>query len=116
MEYILGVDGGGTKTLALLGDLDGNILARGLSGPSNYHAVGFHTACLALEGAISMARKEYSGEIAALCLGLAGAGRKKDIEQFENWAVNKFPKTAVMVVSDAEILLRAVTASGPALA
>jgi len=35
MAYILGVDGGGTKTLALLGDLDGNVLARGLSGASN---------------------------------------------------------------------------------
>src|SRR5215216_766906 len=116
MEYILGVDGGGTKTVALLGDLDGNILARGLSGPSNYNAVGFHTACLALEGAISMARKRYPGKIAALCLGLAGAGRKEDSERFENWAVNNFPKTEVTVVSDAELLLRAGTPSGPALA
>src|SRR5215212_8197788 len=116
MDYILGVDGGGTKTLALLGDLDGNILARGLSGPSNYNAVGFHTACLALADAISMARKDYSGEITSLCLGLAGAGRKEDSERFENWAVNKFPKTAVTVTSDAEILLMAGSPSGPALA
>jgi N-acetylmuramic acid 6-phosphate etherase len=116
MEYILGVDGGGTKTVALLGDLDRNVLARGISGPSNTNTVGFDTACLALESAINMARKDHSGEISAVCFGLAGAGRKEDIEQFQNWAVHKFPKTLVKVVNDAEILLMAGAASGPALA
>jgi Predicted N-acetylglucosamine kinase len=115
MDYILGVDGGGTKTLALLGDLDGNVLARGVSGPSNYNAVGFDAACSTLESAIRMAQKDYPGEISALCLGLAGAGRKEDIELFEHWVVDKFPKTAVKVVSDAEILLMADAQSGPAL-
>src|SRR6266511_317890 len=116
MNYILGVDGGGTKTLALLGDLDSNVLARGVSGASNYNAVGFDAACSALESAIYMARKDYPGELSALCLGLAGAGRKEDIERFQNWAVHKFPKTAVKVVSDAEILLMVGAPSGPALA
>src|SRR5688572_10678128 len=116
MEYILGVDGGGTKTVALLGDLDGNVLARGMSGSSNANAVGFNAACLALESAVNMARKDHSGEISAMCLGLEGAGRKEDIEQFQNWSIHKFPKTVVKVVSDAEILLMAGAASGPALA
>jgi len=116
MDYILGVDGGGTKTVALLGDVDGNVLARGVSGPSNYNVVGFDAACSALESAINMARTDYLGQISALCLGLAGAGRKEDIERLHNWAVHKFPKTAVKVVSDAEVLLAAGAASGPALA
>jgi N-acetylmuramic acid 6-phosphate etherase len=116
MAYILGVDGGGTKTVALLGDLNGNVLARGRSGSANTNAVGFDAACLALESAINMARKDHSGEISAMCLGLAGAGRKEDIQQFQNWAVYKFPKTVVKVVSDAEILLEAGAPSGPALA
>ncbi len=116
MEYILGVDGGGTKTVALLGDPDGNILARGMSGSSNTNAVGFDMACLSLESAIDMARQDHSGQISAMCLGLAGAGRKEEIEQFQNWALHKFPKTAVNVVSDAEILLMAGVPSGPAMA
>ena len=116
MKYVLGIDGGGTKTLALLGDLDGNVLARGVSGASNYNAVGFDAACSALESAIHMARKEYPGEISALCLGLAGAGRKEDIERFQNWAVHKFPKTPIKVVNDARILLMAGATSGPTLA
>lgn len=116
MGYILGVDGGGTKTVALLGDPDGNVLARGMSGSSNANAVGLDTACLALESAINMACKDHSGQISAMCLGLAGAGRKEDIEQFQSWAVHRFPKTVVKVVSDAEILLMAGVPSGPAIA
>ena len=116
MKYIIGVDGGGTKTLALLADLDGNILARGLSGPCNYNAIGFESASAALERAIISACEEYPGEISALCLGLAGAGRKEDIERFQNWAVEKFPHTRVQIASDAEILLMAGAPSGPALA
>src|SRR5689334_12209724 len=116
MNYILGVDGGGTKTLALLADLDGHVIARGVGGPSNYNAVGFESACTALENAINAARKNHPGEISALCLGLAGAGRQEDIEQFHLWAVEKFPDTAVKVVNDAEILLAAGSPTGPALA
>jgi len=116
MDYILGVDGGGTKTLALLGDLDGNVLARGTSGSSNYNAAGFEEACSALEIAVHTAREDHPGELAALCLGLAGAGRKEDVERFKEWAIHRFPKTAIQVVSDAEILLMAGAPSGPALA
>jgi N-acetylglucosamine kinase-like BadF-type ATPase len=116
MNYILGVDGGGTKTVALLGDLNSNVVARGISGPTNYNSVGFDAACSALESAIQMARKDHSGEISAMCFGLAGAGRKEDMEQFQNWAVHKFPKAIVKVVSDAELLLMAAVPSGPALA
>jgi N-acetylglucosamine kinase-like BadF-type ATPase len=116
MKSIIGVDGGGTKTLALLPDLSGRVLARGLSGPCNYNATGFDAACAALESAISIAREDYPGEISALCLGLAGAGRKEDIERFQNWAVKKFPRTRVKVANDAEVLLMAGAPLGPALA
>jgi N-acetylglucosamine kinase-like BadF-type ATPase len=116
MKYILGVDGGGTKTVALLGDLNGNVLARGSSGPSNYHAVGFDAACSALENAIQKARDEHPGEISAICLGLAGAGREVDIERFTNWAIHKFPNAKVKTLSDGEVLLMAGASSGPALA
>lgn len=116
MNYIIGVDGGGTKTLALLADLDGNVLARGMSGPSNLNAVGFDAACAALESSIHIAMGDRAGEISALCLGLAGAGQREDVERFYVWALEKFPGTAVKVVNDAEILLAAGSPNGPALA
>jgi N-acetylglucosamine kinase-like BadF-type ATPase len=116
MNYIIGVDGGATKTLALLSDSNGKVLARGVAGPCNYNTVGFDAACAALESAINLAREDHPGEISALCLGLAGAGRKEDVKQFQNWAVGIFPNTRVQVVSDAEMLLMASAPSGPALA
>jgi N-acetylglucosamine kinase-like BadF-type ATPase len=116
MNYMIGVDGGGTKTLALLADMEGHVIARGVSGPSNYNAVGFELACKALESAINMARKDHPGEISAICFGLAGVGRADDIEKFHVWAVERFPGTAIKVANDAEILLAAGSPTGAALA
>ncbi len=137
-NYILGLDGGGTKTLALLADENGNILARGLGGPSNYNAVGFEAACVAIESAITQAlsfaspsaenirfsappsvdpiRASASPSIISLCLGLAGAGRPNDRPRFQAWAAGRFPGAKIQVVSDAEILLAAGAPTGPALA
>ena len=39
-HFVVGVDGGGTKTVALIGTADGQVLGRGESGPSNYRNVG----------------------------------------------------------------------------
>lgn len=116
MNYVIGIDGGGTKTLALLADLDGHVIARGVSGPSNYNAVGFETACEALESAINAARKNHPGEISALCLGLAGAGRQEDIERFRLWTIQKYPGAAIKIVNDAEILLAYSSLTSVALA
>ncbi len=115
-KYLLGLDGGGTKTLALLADENGNILARGLGGASNYNAVGFEAACAALETAITQALSSVDQSVASLCLGLAGAGRPADRVRFHAWAAQRFPQAKIIVVSDAEILLNAVPPTGAALA
>jgi N-acetylglucosamine kinase-like BadF-type ATPase len=132
-DYLIGIDGGGTKTLALLADSNGNILARGVGGPSNYNAVGFESACASIEAAISQVLPSVSNirfsalsvvdsvssvanSVSALCLGLAGAGRPEDRDKFHAWAVERFPQTKVQVVSDAEILLAAGAPTGAALA
>lgn len=36
MQYVLGVDGGQTKTLAMVATLDGTVVGCGISGPSNH--------------------------------------------------------------------------------
>ena len=40
-DLLLAVDGGGTKTLAVVADLQGKVLARGLGPGSNPYTVGF---------------------------------------------------------------------------
>ena len=54
-DLILGIDGGGSKTLALLADVHGRVLGRGLGGNANYQSAGFAAASRALREAIAHA-------------------------------------------------------------
>jgi hypothetical protein len=55
-ELLLAVDGSGTRTQALLTDLQGKALARGFGPSSNLHSVGFEgfgkAVTTAIEGAL----------------------------------------------------------------
>ena len=51
-QFLLAVDGGGTNTQALLTDLEGKVLARGLGPSSNLHNVGFEKGFEAIATAI----------------------------------------------------------------
>lgn len=118
---LLGVDGGGSKTLALAADLQGHVLGRGLAGPSNYHAVGLEAATTALETAVVAALEATQLpsaviSIEALCLGLAGMGRAEDRAVMQAWAAERFPGTTVAVVTDAQLVLAAGTPAGWGLA
>ena len=81
MNYILGIDGGGTKTLAVCADIHGNILGIGISSGSNYHTVGLGEAIAAIKRsstqAMSIAGVKHS-DVRSACIGLAGAGRETD--------------------------------------
>lgn len=89
MKYILGVDGGGTHTRALLADETGTICGRGSGGPANYHSVGIAQAVRSIrDAAVGALRpvKDGSGaaasgarvEVSRWILGLAGVGRDMD--------------------------------------
>lgn len=72
--YFLGVDGGGSKTLAVVVDEQGVERGRAVAGSSNYAAVGFEVAVghiyEAAEGAVREAGVLLP--VAAVWLGLAG--------------------------------------------
>ncbi len=55
VTWLLGIDGGGTRTRALIVNPDGVILGRGEAGSSNYHAVGLPAAAESLAGALQEA-------------------------------------------------------------
>lgn len=55
VTWLLGIDGGGTRTRALIVTPEGTILGRGDAGSSNYHAVGLAAAAGALAGALQQA-------------------------------------------------------------
>ena len=51
--YIIGIDGGGTKTVGILATATGQHLAQGQSGPANYHVVGEAQTQAVLEGIVA---------------------------------------------------------------
>ena len=115
-SYLIGVDGGGSKTLALAADLQGNILGRGTAGPSNHLSVGFEAACQAIEQAIQSALEEAGfapqADLRAICLGLGGVGRPAEAALFQGWANQRFPGIPARVVTDAHLALAAGTPQG----
>ena len=82
MKYAIGIDGGGTKTLGILADRDGRVLASASVGGTNHQICGASTAGQRLAG-LAFALLEAAGvstrEIGFLCMGLAGADRREDV-------------------------------------
>ncbi|MBP5973779.1 ATPase [Brasilonema sp. CT11] len=85
MSYVLGIDGGGTKTVCILMDDTTKVLGRGEAGASNYQSIGTEATLQSIKSAIYTAVVEAQKltdniKIEAICIGLAGVGRPEDIE------------------------------------
>ncbi|SHK52660.1 N-acetylglucosamine kinase [Paramaledivibacter caminithermalis] len=91
MKYVIGIDGGGTKTLGYIGNLEGKIIASSSSGPSNYHSIGIKRTKESLGDVINFLCNSVNAsieDIQLLSLGLAGIDRpedKKNIEEILNF-------------------------------
>ncbi|CAN5704809.1 N-acetylglucosamine kinase [soil metagenome] len=112
---VVGVDGGGSKTHAVIVDADGRIMGEGTSGPSNPLRVGIARAAAAVREAIDKAceaarvRRE---DIVAAEVGLAGA-RRTELRERVREALNNLGIAGVEVVSDADIALYGATDGEP---
>jgi len=109
MTLLLGVDGGGTKTRALVGDAGGRVLGVGEAGSSNAKSVGFDAATAALRSAVAeaLARAGATAPLAAACLGLAGVETDADRQRMEAWLRTERLAARGIVVHDSEIVLGA---------
>src|SRR5438309_3472194 len=89
-SLVLGIDGGGTHTVALLAEAaTGTILGRGTGGPSNIQAVGVEAALKELDAAIGAAfadAKIGRTKVAAACLGLAGVDLTEGLDIIRGWS------------------------------
>ncbi len=107
-SYYLGVDGGGTKTVAVLLTGDGSEIARAVSGSSNYHSVGPAAAEAALREAVhqvlASAGLAATG-VTAIGLGMAGVGRPGDREVVQGMCARIASFRRVVVTHDAEAAL-----------
>lgn len=124
---LLAVDGGGTSTQALVTDLDGHVLARGLGPSSNLHNVGFEKACAAISTAVggALAQVRAPGApggpqagargkagVAAACLGLSGVDSAQDEAQVSRWFEAQGLAARFLVVNDSELILAGGTPAG----
>ena len=112
--YYLGVDGGGTKTVAVLTDSEGFVKGVGLSGPVNYQLVGMDIAADNLQGAISMALTQAEADVCQIekaALGLAGLDFPVDWANWTEPVAKLLPGVDVELVNDTWIALRAGNSS-----
>lgn len=80
MKYYLGVDGGGSKTYALIADETGRVVGKGRSGNGN-HQIDREEARRNIREATDMALNAAGlarEQVAYACFGLAGADREAD--------------------------------------
>jgi N-acetylglucosamine kinase-like BadF-type ATPase len=112
---ILGVDGGGTSTVAWLAHADGAVIGRGKAGASNARAVGDALARLALEEAIAAAFADANRErapVSAACLGLAGFDRPDERARLSAWAQESRWADRVVAANDGDLVVAAGTPLG----
>ncbi|TJY42873.1 ATPase [Cohnella pontilimi] len=99
MRYIMGVDGGNSKTFTVITDEEGRLLGRGLAGIGNHQGPGIETALSNIMKSADMALEQAGlryEDIAFVQYGLAGADRQRDFDilrpglatlPFDNWDV-----------------------------
>jgi len=107
-DHFLGVDGGGTKTAAVLLDSDGKEIARAVSGPSNFFTVGQAIAQASLQEAISQVLSLAglaATDVTAIGLGMAGVDRPGD-RTVVRAMLSRFARfSRVVIANDAEAAL-----------
>jgi N-acetylmuramic acid 6-phosphate etherase len=117
--YVLGIDGGGSKTAVRLARQDSprkwTTIGRGVAGASNPQSVGFEMAFQNLDAAVDAAFADarlLPAEVAAACGALAGAERDADKRRIEEWARGRRLALRLSLVHDALPLLAAGTPAG----
>ena len=84
--YIAGIDAGGSKTECIIWDTDRQeIVAQSKTGPANYQVVGLDRAVGEIKQALKLALDSVGLQsISLVGLGIAGAGREKDINRLNS--------------------------------
>ena len=98
-RYVLGVDGGGTKTDALIADENGNVIASASNGGANWERMGIDKALISLEEVIRKAAKSAgieTSQIESASFAIAGIDWPDDVALY-------LPLTERLGISNFEI-------------
>jgi N-acetylglucosamine kinase-like BadF-type ATPase len=111
MRYVLGLDGGGTKTECVLMDESRQVVTSSRGGPSNPMRVGFGGALAAVCEAARMAvvTAQISNDaVVSLCAGLAGTAYPESGRKMRMLLEEEFPGKRVRVCTDMDLTLEAI--------
>lgn len=111
-KWILGLDGGGTKTVCVAIDEQANVRAESRTDSTNRNSVGDDAARANMEKAISDALAQVNAgpdDVAAICLGMAGVGRPADRERVARWVRDILPGAPAAIHNDSVIALASGT-------
>lgn len=92
MNYILGVDGGGSKTTVQIADTSGKVISQAVSGSSSYKSVGINRAIGNLNTAVFDAVKKLKVTrdiyFISSCFGFAGNDAGEDSKTYRKIVFN----------------------------
>lgn len=111
-RYVIGIDGGGTKTACVVMDDKEYIWAQIRGGSTNRNSTGDEEAFANLQGVIQNALRlagREATEISAICLGMAGADRQQDRLIIQGWVESLLPHATITIYNDALIALASGT-------
>ena len=111
-NFLIGIEGGGTKSTAVITDSRGKILARSNGMATNPNTVGFEIAAKVCFRLISECCKKANcvlKEISSVVIGTAGAGSKTNQSKLKkilhSYCVKKNIHPTIIITSDAHIAL-----------
>lgn len=110
MAYVVGVDGGGTKTTAVVGDRWGRILGVGHAGGANHQISGLQSALGNITAAVTDALRAANVTtelIGAMAFCLAGLDTDRDRAILDPTLAAAFPNIPRILVNDSLAALRA---------
>jgi N-acetylglucosamine kinase-like BadF-type ATPase len=113
--HVLGIDAGGTKTMCLLADESGRIVAEGRARGANFQTSGEVELESVLRDVIEMAIGDRAVTPAAVCVGIAGVDREDEARSVHEIMGRIGYPSRVVVVNDALIALAAGAADSPGI-
>jgi glucosamine kinase len=114
--HVLGIDAGGTKTVCLLADERGAVMAEGRGPGANLHASGDLEVEKVLTRVMEVVIGDRHSRPAAICVGIAGADREDDARIIQVIMRRISPGSRILVVNDALVALVAGVGRGPGIA
>jgi N-acetylglucosamine kinase-like BadF-type ATPase len=107
MRHVVGIDVGGTKTVCLLAEEHGDVIAEARAGGANLQVAGDLHVERVLHAVLSRAIGREDCRPAAICIGIAGADRQSDAETVRAILRRIGVRADAVVVNDALIALTA---------